>query len=135
MNRAFGQLVRYGIVGIASNLVGYFIYLGLTRIGVGPKTAMSLLYAIGVAQTFVFNKSWTFTFKGPQAPALFRYSTLYAAGYLINYYSMALFVDQKNIRHEFVMAALTVLMAIFFFLGQKFWVFPACTQNRPTDIK
>jgi len=129
MNRAFGQLVRYSIVGIASNLAGYFIYLGLTRIGVGPKLAMSLLYGIGVAQTFFFNKAWSFKFSGPQTPALIKYSTLYVAGYFINFLAFAFFVDRLQCPHQIVMGVLTVFMAFFFFLGQKFWVFPTNTNN------
>ncbi|MBV5310569.1 GtrA family protein, partial [Chromatium okenii] len=54
------QLSRYALVGVASNAFGYFLYLLLTNVGMGYKSAMSLLYIVGVAQTFIFNRSWSF---------------------------------------------------------------------------
>ncbi|WP_198674812.1 GtrA family protein [Rhodoferax ferrireducens] len=123
MKRALTQLVRYTIVGLASNAIGYVLYLVLTRLGLGPKLAMSLLYGIGVLQTFVFNKKWSFRFNGAAAPALVRYATVYALGYVINFLAFILLVDQAGLPHQWVMAGLVLFMAVFFFAGQKFWVF------------
>lgn len=117
------QFIRYAIVGLASNAVGYGLYLGLTHVGLGPKMAMTLLYGIGVLQTFIFNKRWSFRFAGPAAPALVRYAMVYALGYVINFLVLMLLVDQAGLPHQCVMAGLVVFMALFFFVGQKFWVF------------
>jgi putative flippase GtrA len=54
------QVVRYIIVGVVSNTIGYLLYLALTQLGVGHKTAMSGLYFIGVGMNFYLNRSWTF---------------------------------------------------------------------------
>lgn len=123
MKRALTQFARYAIVGLASNAIGYGFYILLTRLGLGPKLAMSLLYGIGVLQTFVFNKRWSFRFAGAATPALIRYATVYALGYVINFLMLMLLVDQAGLPHQWVMAGLVVFMALFFFLGQKFWVF------------
>ena len=37
------QVVRFGIIGLASNLVLYLLYFGITSIGVGYKLAMGTL--------------------------------------------------------------------------------------------
>lgn len=123
MKQTITQFSRYAIVGVASNAVGYLLYLGLTYLGLGPKVAMTLLYAVGVLQTFVFNKKWSFRFKGAVAPAIARYAMVYAVGYVINMVVITLLVDQANLPHQWVMAGLVVFMALFFFAGQKFWVF------------
>ena len=123
MKQTITQFSRYAIVGVASNAVGYFLYLGLTYFGLGPKVAMTLLYVVGVLQTFVFNKKWSFRFDGAVAPAIARYAMVYAAGYVINMLVITLLVDQANLPHQWVMAGLVVFMALFFFAGQKFWVF------------
>ena len=47
------QFVRYALVGLAANFVLYLAYLALTWLGMGHKTAMTLLYALGVLQTEV----------------------------------------------------------------------------------
>lgn len=123
MKATLGQLIRYGIVGVASNAVGYLIYLAITAAGVEHKLAMTLLYAVGVAQTFIFNKRWTFRSDDSTGAALVRYIVVYALGYLINYAILFLLVDEGGMPHQLVMAGLFVMMAMYFFVAQKFWVF------------
>ncbi len=54
------QFSRYATVGLAANGVAYILYLAMTWSGVGHKTAMILLYAVGVSLTFLFNRKWSF---------------------------------------------------------------------------
>ena len=117
------QFIRYLVVGLASNAVIYVGYLLLTQLGMGSKLAMSLLYGVGVLQTFVFNKKWSFRFEGAAAPALVRYATVYALGYFIQFLSLALLVDRMGLPHQWVMGVLILIVAMFLFLAQKLWVF------------
>lgn len=121
--KARTQFIRYVVVGLVSNAVIYLVYILLTRLGMGPKLAMSLLYAMGVLQTFVFNRKWSFQFGGAATPALVRYALLYAAGYAIQFLALMLLVDYAGLPHQWVMGALVLTMAVFLFVGQKVWVF------------
>lgn len=123
------QLARYAIVGLASNVIGYLIYIALTRLGLGPKLAMTLLYGIGVLQTFVFNKGWSFRFAGAATPALVRYATAYALGYVINLLALMLFVDQAGLPHQLVQGVMIVVVAVMLFLAQRYWVFPHAPKS------
>lgn len=123
MKKTFFQLVRYAVVGLASNLFGYLLYLGLTFLGVGPKLSMSLLYAIGVAQTFFFNKRWTFRHQGSGRGAMLRYCAAYGLGYLINLAVLMVLVDQWHWPHQWVQGVMILALAVMLFLLQKFWVF------------
>lgn len=125
------QFIRYVLVGLASNVVIYGFYLMLTRFGMGPKTAMSLLYCLGVLQTFVFNKQWSFRFNGAATPALVRYATAYLIGYVIQLFSLMVLVDQMGLPHQLVMGSLILIMAVFLFVVQKFWVFRHDTGHLP----
>jgi len=118
-----GQLIRYVIVGLASNLVCYLIYLGLVELGSDPKLAMSLLYMVGVLQTFAFNKRWTFKQKGLLRSSFYRYCTVYALGYLFNLGMLYLLVDRLAYPHQLVQAGMILVLAVMLFLAQKFWVF------------
>lgn len=131
LKQTLTQLGRYGLVGLASNAVGYLLYLGLTYLGMGPKMSMTLLYGVGVLQTFVFNRKWSFKFGGAVTPALVRYTTLYAVGYVINFVALILLVDQQGLPHQWVMGVLVLFMAAFFFIGQKFWVFHESPKTLP----
>jgi putative flippase GtrA len=117
------QALRFGVVGLASNAVLYGVYLGMTTVGMGPKLAMSLVYAIGVAQTFLFNKRWTFGHVGRFDAALVRYILLYAGGYFANLLVLAWLVDGYGYPHQIVQGVMILTLAACFFILQKFWVF------------
>ncbi len=117
------QLSRYAVVGVAINAAGYLLYLLATSLGTGPKTTMSFLYLLGVLNAFFLNKTWSFRFVGAAGPAFVRYATLYVLGYIINILTFLLLVDQVRLPHQWVMAGLALFMPVFFFAGQKFWVF------------
>ena len=119
----FRQILRFGVVGLASNAVLYGVYLGMTTAGLGPKLAMSLCYAMGVAQTFLFNKRWTFAHVGRHDTALMRYISVYAAGYFANLLVLAWLVDGYGYPHQIVQGVMILTLAGCFFILQKFWVF------------
>ncbi|MBK1656435.1 GtrA family protein [Allochromatium vinosum] len=122
--RTARQFLRYALVGLGSNLSLYLAYLALTYLGVGPKLAMSLLYLVGIAQTFVFNRSWSFGHQGAMHGALIRYVASYAFGYVLNLSVLWLAVDQLDYPHQIVQGVMIAVVATLIFLLQKFWVFP-----------
>jgi putative flippase GtrA len=123
LKKTITQLLRYAIVGLASNAFGYLLYLGLTSMGMGHKLAMSLLYGVGVLQTFVFNKKWAFRFQGAATPALVRYATVYIIGYFANLLALMLLVDLAGLPHQLIQGIMIFVIAIFLFLAQKYFVF------------
>jgi putative flippase GtrA len=118
-----GQLFRYGIVGVLSNAVGYLLYLGITMAGMEHKLAMTLLYLVGVAQTFLFNRQWTFRSEGPARSALIRYVLAHMIGYVINFLMLSVLVDRFGFPHQWVQAAAIFIVAGFLFVAMKFLVF------------
>lgn len=117
------QFARYVVVGVISNAVGYLLYLVLTAAGMEHKAAMTLLYAIGLAQTFVFNRRWSFEHRGEGGRALLRYLAAYGFGYVVNLAALVLFVDRLGLPHQWVQAGMVVVLAGMLFLLQRYWVF------------
>ena len=127
MRKATGQFIRYAVVGIVSNIIGFLLYLVLTAAGMEHKLAMTIIYGVGVAQTFIFNKRWSFSFQGMAHAAFVRYIVAYALGYLLNLTLLLIFVDRFLLPHQAVQAVAIVLVAISLFLMHKFWVFASPT--------
>lgn len=125
------EFLRFAIVGVFSNIVLYLAYLWLTTLGMGHKSAMSLLYALGVAQTFLFNKRWTFRHDAATHTALLRYIMLYAFGYLFNLLMLMLLVDRTGFPHQWVQGGMILLLAVVLFCGQKYWVFHTPKNTAP----
>lgn len=122
------QSLRFIAIGLASNIVLYLIYLLLTKIGVDYKIAMTLLYCIGVAQTFFLQKRFTFSHQGLLHYSFVKYLSAYGLGYLINFSALLFFVDYLALPHELVQGLMILIIAMLMFLLLKLWVFrPAST--------
>lgn len=132
--RTRGQFMRYAVVGLASNLVLYLAYLGLTILGMGPKTAMSVLYVLGVAQTFIFNRNWSFGHDGAPHGAFARYVASYGFGYLFNLVVLWVAVDHMGLPHQIVQGIMIVSLAAMLFLLQKFWVFRPTPNSSSSTV-
>ena len=117
------QFTRYGIVGLLSNGILYCLYLIITWLGVEHKMAMTVLYILGILQTYVFNRLWTFKHKGIVKSTLPRYVTTYLLGYIFQLVMLMLMVDKLGFPHQVIMALLILINAALIFLLQKYWVF------------
>lgn len=117
------QLIRYLLVGIFGNFIGYLAYLLLTYLGIAPKIAMTVLYLCTAIVSFFGNSRLTFSYIGNKTRSVIRYLISYALGYLMNLAILTVGVDQLGYSHEAVQAIAIVAVAIFLFLILKFYVF------------
>jgi putative flippase GtrA len=117
------QLIRYGLVGIVSNLSIYIIYLLMTYLGVEPKIAMTFVYVIGASIGYIGNRNWTFSYRGNQFSAGLRYTLAYFFGYVLNYLILFILVDHLGYLHQWVQAGAIIIVAGFLFVVLKYVVF------------
>jgi len=117
------QFLRYAVVGLVSNLLLYLAYLLITQQGVGYKTTMTLLYAVGVSLTFGFNRNWTFSHQGHVTKAFIAYILVYALGYVLNLVALYVLVDRFGFRHQWIQGFMIVILAVLLFTFQKYLVF------------
>ncbi|MEQ1525677.1 MAG: GtrA family protein [Gallionella sp.] len=118
------QLIRYGLVGAATNLVMYAAYLLITYLGVEPKKTMTLLYVIGATIGFVGHRKWSFAHGGNATQAAIRYTIAHLSGYLLNWLILFVFVDRLGYAHQWVQGVTIFILAGFLFLVFKYFVFP-----------
>lgn len=117
------QGLRYAAVGVLSNTLLYALYLLSTNAGVGHKTAMTALFLVGMLQTYVFNRCWTFNYRGRVPGSLARYLMAYGSSYLLNLVALYLFVDKLGYHHALIQAIAVAVIAATLFLVQSTWVF------------
>lgn len=116
------QGTRFVIVGMASNLVLYLLYLLMTAFGIANKIAMTLVYVTGTVQTFAFNAAWTFERRSTRI-SMVKYVLAYGGCYLLNMSALVVFVDRIGLPHQAVQGMMILVVAVVMFLLQKFWVF------------
>ena len=117
------EVLRYGTVGIVSNLAGYFTYLIITYFGTEPKFAMSIVYLIGASISFYGNKTHTFSHSGKILGTGIRYLIAHCCGYIINLIILIIFIDKLSYPHQLVQAVAVLVVAIFLFIVFKYFVF------------
>ena len=117
------QLIRYGVVGVASNAAIYCLYLLITWLGMEAKLAMTLVYLVGAAIGFFGNRKWTFEHGGAVTGAALRYVLAHTFGYLLNLAILYVFVDRYGYPHQWVQAAAIIVVAGCLFVIFKFLVF------------
>lgn len=123
------QLLRFGFVGLTTNLLGYLLYLSLTFAGLAPKVTMTLLYTSGATLSFVLNRRWTFGYKGAASRAGLRFAMAHVAGFGVNYAMLAMLHDQLGWPHELVQAMAVLVVAAGLFVAFRLFVFPARGQE------
>jgi putative flippase GtrA len=121
---SFIELVRYGVIGVLTNSIGYLIYLLITYAGGTPKITMSALYAVGIAIGFISNRKWTFSHDGDLMSAGVRYIFAHSLGYSLNLSILIIMVDYLGYPHQWVQVFSIFAVAGFLFLMFKFFVFP-----------
>jgi len=117
------QLLRYLLVGLLSNSVGYLVFLLLAWWGGAPKVAMTLVYVIGALTGFFGNRNWTFRDRGRAGRSAFYYFLAHGSGYTLNWLLLYVFVDRFGYAHQVVQLVAMVLVALVLFVELKYLVF------------
>ena len=124
------QILRYGIVGLASNGLGYLAYLALTALGLPPKLTMTGLYATATAIAFFGNRRFTFGDGGRIGPAALRFLAVYAVGWVVNLLILIVFVDRLGHPHGLVQGIAILVVAGLLFALQRRFVFRQSRELR-----
>lgn len=126
------RFIRYALVGLATNLAGYTVYLIITSLGVAPKTAMTALYFIGASLGYIGNRKWAFRYSGSVWRSALKYLAVHSGGYLLNFLMLHIFAEQLGLPHQLVQAAAIAVVASYLFVFFNFFVFKAASIEGPT---
>jgi|TARA_R100000935_G_scaffold57753_1_gene92487 putative flippase GtrA len=74
------RLFRYGIVGLATNVSLYLVFLLFLRLGLLPTMAAGLCYGLGVAMSYLLNRRWTFSSTASHRRDLPKFFLAYGIG-------------------------------------------------------
>lgn len=117
------QLLRYAVVGVLTNSLGYVAYLVSTYVGGTPKSTMTTLYIIGVLISFLANRSFTFQHNGPIGAAGMRFLAAHLMGYLLNLFLLFVLVDKLSFPHQYIQGMAIIIVAFFLFVLSRAFVF------------
>ena len=123
-----GQMIRYGVVGVLNNLLGYVIYLVITWLWLDPKLAVTLMYPIGALTAYFGHARYTFAYSGRTSSGVVRYVIAHLIGYSVNICMLYLFADRLGYPHQLVQGVAIVAVAGILLLLFRYFVFPTHSQ-------
>ena len=126
---ALHQVIRYGVVGVLNNLLGYFIYLLITFLGLDPKVAITLLYPVGAITAYLGHSKYSFSYGGRNTHALLRYVFAHFVGYETNFLMLYVLSDKLRLPHQAVQALAIFVVAGILFLMFRYYVFPKAKSH------
>jgi putative flippase GtrA len=91
------RFVRFGVVGISNTVLTLVAYEILTRVGVADTAASALGFAVGAANGYLLNRSWTFRVRGGTA-MLARYVAVQGLGALLSAAGVGLATSDLSLR-------------------------------------
>jgi len=124
-----GQVVRYGVVGVLNNLLGYLIYLFVTWLWLEPIVAVSLMYPIGAVTAYFGHAKYTFGYLGRTSQGIFRYIIAHLTGFGVNVALLFVLSDLLGYPHQLVQAVAIVTVAGILYLLFRYFVFAHPSQS------
>jgi len=121
---ALRQVIRYGVVGVLNNLLGYLIYLLVTFLWLDPKVAISVLYPVGATTAYFGHSKFSFVYQGKNTHALLRYIVAHLISYGVNFFMLYILWEKLKFPHQAVQAVAIFVCAGILFLMFKYFVFP-----------
>ncbi|WP_392538301.1 GtrA family protein [Legionella sp. 227] len=126
LSRNLIQFIRFGTVGLITNIIGYSFFLGLTWVGINPKVVITILFFFNLTFSFFSNRRWVFANHQNQKfnrVTIVRFIIAYLTGYLINLALLIECVDRLGYSPQLVQLIAIALIAIYFFFVLKLLVF------------
>lgn len=120
--RTVDQFVRYYLVGILINALGYAGFLILLKFGVGAKTSSASLFALSMFINFWLNRAFVFRSRTAIGSSFARYILTALMALSLNIGIIYLLVDHWRLKPEYVQIFSVLFISICLFVGNKFVV-------------
>jgi putative flippase GtrA len=130
------RILRFGIVGLGNTVVDFLAFFLLNAVGVPSLLAQVCSYTVGIVNSFVFNRRWTFQ-VARKTTMMEIWKFLFVNGFALLISSSLLFllpdVYQLNLWMSKIFA--TGGGIIVNFMGSRLWVFPEKKITRGRIMK
>lgn len=120
----FREAGRFLSVGVANTVVGLLvIYLAKWFLHLGDVAANAFGYSVGLLLSFTLNSRWTFSYKGPNLPALVKFVFVTLAAYGMNLATVLSAITYFGLNGYVAQAMGIVPYTLTSYLASKYLVF------------
>jgi len=129
--RTGAQVIKFLAVGLLNTVIHYTAFLLLFRgLGVHYLAASTLGYGLGLLNSYILNRTWTFRSAGGRLPAeVGKFLAVNALALALNLGGLKYLVLVHDMPPELAQAGALCLSTCANFLGNKFWVFAGTSRS------
>lgn len=126
-NGKLKHLSRFSMIGVINTLIDFTVFTMFNSLfGVSYILSQGLGYSLGVANSFLLNKKWTFEDRKANKKSFyefFQFIVVNLISLIITMMVMNLLVKNFNLNVYISKIMVTVIAQITNFLAYKLWVF------------
>ena len=119
------QASKYALVGLGNTLLTFVVYFLLTEIfALSPGLANPIGYAVGLVNSFVWNRRWTFGHSGAWIGSAVRFLAVFAVCFAVQY-ALCNYLDSRLpwVKHYYNFIIAMIVYNVLFFLANKYIIF------------
>ncbi len=121
------QFIKFALIGVVNTVVHYSVFLLLFRVfGVLMLLSSGIGYSLGVLNSFVMNRRWTFKMVNKaNLPEFSRFVVVNVVSLLVNLVVLRALVQNIGVMPEIGQIGAIVASVLVNFSGNKWWTFKA----------
>jgi putative flippase GtrA len=122
--REYVRVAKFLAVGVLNTFVGLgTIYLCKWLLGTGDVVSNMIGYAVGLINSFVWNRLWTFAHSAAVLPAAARFVVVFLIAYSLNVATMLAAIHVFSVNSYLAHAIAVAPYTASFYLGSRWFVF------------
>lgn len=116
------RIARFLAVGVLNTFVGLGVIYACKYFGqLSDVPANAIGYVVGVANSFFWNRRWTFAHAGRILPAATRFFGVFCVAYVANLTTAMIAIGTFGVNSYLAHAIATVPYTVLFYLGSRFF--------------
>lgn len=117
------QISKFIFVGILNTIAGYGAYFILLYLNFYYIFALLISHIIGVTNSFIWNKKWTFRSEGNARREGIKFFSVYGITFMINLFILTFFVEGLKLTPQIGQVVALGICTMISFFGHKYWSF------------
>ena len=117
------RFIKFISVGLLNTLVTYITFYLLLSLGINYKVAATVGYILGILNSYIWNKYWTFKSKKTIKVEFAKFIIVYLFSYIVNIITLTIFVEIFDMIPEIGEIFGISLATIISYLGLKYYSF------------
>ena len=120
----FERVGRFLAIGVLNTFIGLAtIYLCKWLLGTGDVPSNMIGYAVGLINSFAWNRRLTFAHSGTVLPAALRFLIVFLVAYVLNLATVLAAIHVFDVNSYLAHAIAIVPYTTAFYLGSKYFAF------------